>query len=84
MYIKVSDCRWDGILRPMTAKEALLERVHDLSEAEAEEWLSRLEWDSTETDTLTPEEFAEVLAGRREHLAGLGIDGEEVFRELGL
>ena len=67
----------------MTAKEALLERVYDLSEAEAEELLWRLDWDSTETDTLTPAEFEEVLAGERAIAGGDWVSLEDVKRRLG-
>ncbi len=68
----------------MTALQALRERVEQLSEDEAAEWFARIEWESTEMDTLTEEELADALAGRAEHLAGQSIDGEELFRQLGL
>jgi len=68
----------------MTAKQALHERIEHLSEDEAEELLARLDWESTETETLTEEELAEVLAGKREVAAGESVDGEEVFRRLNL
>lgn len=68
----------------MTAKEALRERIDDLTEEEAEEWLARMEWESTEFDELTDEEMADVLAGRAEIQAGNSIDGEELFRKLGI
>jgi hypothetical protein len=67
----------------MTAKEALLERVHDFSEEEAEELLARLDWESTETDTLTPEEWDDVLAGERAIAAGDWVSLEEVKLRLG-
>lgn len=69
---------------PMTAKQALRERIENLSEEEAAELLARLDWEATETETLTDEELAEVLAGKREVAAGESVDGEEVLRKLGL
>ena len=68
----------------MTAKEALRERIDRLSEDEAAEWLARMEWESTETEALTDEEMAEVLAADREIAEGKSVEGEEVFRRLGL
>lgn len=68
----------------MTAKEALHERVERFTEAEAEEWLARIEWDSTETETLSDAELAQVLAAEAAIEAGEFVDGEELFRELGL
>lgn len=68
----------------MTAKQALRERVESLSEEEAEEWLARLEWESTEFEELTPEEAAEVDAAEAAIAAGDFIDGEELFRKLGI
>jgi len=68
----------------VTAKEALRERIDRLSEDEAAEWLARMEWESTETEALTDEEMAEVLAADREIAEGKSVEGEEVFRRLGL
>ncbi len=68
----------------MTAKEALRQRVDDLSEEEAEEWLARMEWESTTTEQLTPEEMAAVLAAEREVADGHTVDGEDLFRRLNL
>lgn len=68
----------------MTAKEALKERVDRLSEDEAAEWLARMEWESTATETLTGDEMARVLAAERELAEGQSADGDEVFRKLGL
>ncbi len=68
----------------MTAKQALHERIEHLSEEEAEELLARLDWESTETETLTDEEMEEVLAGKREIEAGDWVDGEEALRRLRL
>jgi len=68
----------------MTAKQALRDRVERLSEEEAAEWLARFEWESTETETLTDEEMARVLAAEREFSEGKSVGGEEVFRKLGL
>lgn len=68
----------------MTAKEALRKRVEGLSEEEAAEWLARLEWESTETEALTDEEMAQVLAAERELAEGKSARGEDAFRKLGL
>lgn len=68
----------------MTAKEALRQRVDDLSEEEAEEWLARMEWESTTTEELAPEEMAAVLAAEREVADGHTVDGEDLFRRLNL
>jgi hypothetical protein len=68
----------------MTAKQALRERVERLSEQEAAEWLARIEWESTESEALTDEEMAQVLAAEREFAEGKSVSGEEVFRKLGL
>jgi hypothetical protein len=68
----------------MTAKEALKEHVDTMTEEEAQELLWRLEWESTEEETLTDEEMAEVLEGEREIEAGLGEDLETVLRRLDL
>lgn len=66
----------------MTAKQALLERVHAMSEEEAEEMLAQLEWESTEFEALTPEEAAEVEAGRAESAAGDSVSADEYFERL--
>ena len=68
----------------MTAKQALRERIEQLSEDEAEELLARLDWEATDTETLTDEEMEQVLAAEREFARGEFVDGEEVFRKLGL
>lgn len=68
----------------MTAKEALRDRIERFSEDEALEWLARIEWDSTESETLTVEELAEVLAAEESLKAGEFVDGEDLFRQLGL
>ncbi len=68
----------------MTAKQTLRERVERLSEQEAAEWLARIEWESTESEALTDEEMAQVLAAEREFAEGKSVSGEEVFRKLGL
>jgi hypothetical protein len=67
----------------MTAREALKERVSRLSEEEAAEWLARMEWESTEAETLTPAEMAQLEAAEREFANGESIGGDEVFKELG-
>jgi hypothetical protein len=68
----------------VTAKQALREKVEHLSEDEAAEWLARMEWESTDTETLTDDELADALAGKREIAAGDSVDGEELFRRLKL
>ena len=69
---------------PMTAKEALRERIEAFTEDEAAELLDRLEWESTEEEVPTPEEIRELLAGKAEFEAGEFVDGEEFLRSLGL
>ncbi|MBA4179227.1 MAG: hypothetical protein C0506_01425 [Anaerolinea sp.] len=68
----------------MTAKEALRDRIERFSEDEALEWLARIEWESTETETLSADELAEVLAAEKAIKAGDFVDGEDLFRQLGL
>ena len=68
----------------MTAKEALREKIDQFSEAEALEWLARIEWESTETETLTADEMAEVAAAEAAIRSGDFVDGEALFRQLGL
>ena len=68
----------------MTAKEALRERVESLTEDEAAELLDRLEWESTEEEVPTPEQVAELLAGKAEFERGEFVDGEEFLRARGL
>lgn len=63
----------------MTAKQALMELVEAMTEEEAEEALAQLEWDAAEFDELTPEEAAEVEAGRAEFSAGAFVDAESFF-----
>lgn len=61
----------------MTAKEALRERIDLLTEEEAAELLDRLEWESTEEEELTPEEWARVREGKRQIDAGEWVSGDE-------
>lgn len=68
----------------MTAKEALRQRIDSLTEEEAAELLDRLEWESTEEEELTAEEWARVREGKRQIAAGETVDAEELFKELGL
>ncbi len=68
----------------MTAKEALCERVESLTEDEAAELLDRLEWGSSEEEILSPEQVAEMLAGKAEFERGEFMDGEEFPRARGL
>ena len=67
----------------MTAKEALREKVDQFSEEEAAEWLARIEWESSATETLSEEEFARVLAADKRTDAGEWVDGEEALSRLG-
>lgn len=71
-------------MRSMTAKQALRKRIDRLSEEEAAEWLSRMEWESTDTETLTREEMDDVLSAEHEFAEGKSVSGDEVFRKLGL
>lgn len=66
----------------VTAKEALHEHVDRLSEAEAEEWLLRMEWESTETEELTAAERRRWLEGKHQIAAGDWVDAEELFADL--
>ena len=66
----------------MTAKEALRDRIERFSEDEALEWLARIEWESTESETLTADELAEVLAADKGIKAGDFVDGEDLCRQL--
>ncbi len=68
----------------MTAKEALHERIEAFSEEEAAELLDRLEWESTEEETPTPEQVALLLAGEAEFEAGEFVDGETFLPAHGL
>ena len=58
----------------MTAKEALKERIDSLTEEEAAELLDRLEWESTEEEILTPEQWARVQEGERQIALGDVVD----------
>ena len=69
---------------PMTAKQALIERVETMTEEEAAELLNQLEWDATEFEELTPAELERVERGFKQVANGESIDGETLFRELGL
>ncbi|MBE7519102.1 MAG: hypothetical protein HS107_07620 [Thermoflexaceae bacterium] len=68
----------------MTAKQALRERIENLSEEEAAELLARLDWEASETEALDADELAEVIAARAEIGSGDFVDGEELFRRLKL
>lgn len=61
----------------MTAKEALHDRIESLTEDEAAELLDQLEWESSEEETLTPEQWARVQEGEREIAAGEVVDASE-------
>lgn len=43
-----------------------------------------MEWEASETETLSDEEMAEVLAAEREFAEGDSVSGDEVFRKLAL
>lgn len=58
----------------MTAKEALRERIDTLTEDEAAELLDRLEWESSEEEIPTPEQWARVQEGERQIAAGDVVD----------
>ncbi len=68
----------------MTAKEALKERVEQLSEEEAAEWLARIEWESAEFEELTAQELDLVRQSQAEYERGEALDGDELLQELGL
>lgn len=69
----------------MTVKERLHEFIEArLTDEEAAELLAQLEWDSTEFDELTPEEWEDVKQSREEYARGEYVDGEALFRELGI
>ncbi len=67
----------------MTVKEALKERIDQMTEEEAADLLAYLESEEDEEE-LTPEEWEEVRRSREEYERGEYVDGEELFRELGL
>lgn len=68
----------------MTAKQALIERVQDMTEEEASELLAQLEWNAAEFEELTAPELARVERGEAQVARGESIDGEALFRELGI
>lgn len=68
----------------MTAKEALKDRVERLTEAQAAEWLARIEWESIELEEPNEQELVEILASQSEYDRGETVDGGELLRELGL
>ncbi|MCZ2109467.1 MAG: hypothetical protein LC118_07860 [Dehalococcoidia bacterium] len=67
----------------MTAKQALREWIDRMSNEEAEELLAQLECDATD-DELTPEDLIAIGRSEEEYARGDYVDGEELFRELGL
>jgi hypothetical protein len=68
----------------MTAKEALIERVGQLSEEDAAEWLARLESEDEDEDELSEDELAEALAGRAENERGDSVSATALFARYGL
>lgn len=68
----------------MTVKQALREWIDRMSDEEAAELLDRLEWEATDEEELTPEELEDLKRSREELARGEFVDGEELFRELGL
>lgn len=68
----------------MTAKQALRLKIEELSEEEAEELLHQLDWDSSPTETLTPDEIQEMLEGEAEIARGEGVLLEDLLKRLDL
>ena len=68
----------------MTSKDALKERVDQLSEREAAAWLSRLEWEFGDADELSEPELADLREAERDVAAGHVVDGERLLRKLGV
>ncbi len=68
----------------MTAKEALRDRIQQLTEEQAAEWLARIEWELTEFEEVSEKELAEILASQAEYERGQAVDGKESLRKLGL
>ncbi|HKS90696.1 MAG TPA: hypothetical protein VJQ83_02115 [Tepidiformaceae bacterium] len=68
----------------MTTKEALHERIDELTDEEAEELLAQLEWEATAEEELTPEEMALLEEGNAEFERGEFIRADDLYRELGL
>ncbi len=68
----------------MTVKETLRERIEQMSDEEAAELLAQIEWQEQDFELLTPAEQAEADLGRAENDRGESLDGEALFRQLGL
>lgn len=68
----------------MSARQALRDYIDRLSEEEAAELLARIEWESSEVETLTNDEIEELKASEEEFARGEYSDAEDVFRRLGL
>ena len=66
----------------MTAKQALRERVDRLTEEEAADILDLIEWELSNSEELTEEETAGVMAGREEIAHGDAVESKEFFRQL--
>ena len=68
----------------MSAKQALRDRIERLSEEEAAELLARIEWESTEVETLSEAELKELAESEEEFSRGEASDAEDVYRRLKL
>lgn len=68
----------------MTVKQALREWIERMTDEEAAELLAHLEWEAADEDELTPEEWEDARLGRLENERGESVDGEALFRELGV
>lgn len=68
----------------MTAKEALHDRIEELTDEEAEELLARIEWEATEEEELSDDELAAAQSGFDEIARGDSVDGSKLLRHLGL
>ena len=66
----------------MTAKEALRDRVQQLTEEQAAEWLARIEWELTEFEEVSEKELAEILASQAEYERGEAVHGKELLPQL--
>ena len=69
---------------PLTAKQALIERVETMTDEEAAELLNQLEWESTEFDTLSDDALRELADAEAEVSRGEIVSAAEVLRRLGL
>ena len=68
----------------MTAKEALHDRIEELTDEEAEELLARIEWEATEEEELSDDELALLEEGNADFARGDTSDGDAFLKRLGL